>query len=100
AASGNPLSQIRRATVIQLNSLPDRTLAARRLRCAGRRIRLRPSSGEDMSFKTILLGAAAVAVVSSQAMARETVEQRLERMEQIIHDQTLFHGYPRHSLAA
>ena len=40
-----------------------------------------------MSFKTILLGAAAVAVVSSPAMARETVEQRLERMEQIIHDQ-------------
>ena len=40
-----------------------------------------------MSFKTILLGAAAVAVVSSPAMARETVEQRLERMEQVIHDQ-------------
>jgi hypothetical protein len=40
-----------------------------------------------MSFKTILLGAAAIAVVGSPAMARETVEQRLERMEQVIHDQ-------------
>ena len=40
-----------------------------------------------MKFRTILLGAAACAAVSGPALARETVEQRLERMEQTIHDQ-------------
>ena len=40
-----------------------------------------------MKLKTILLGAAACAVVSAPAFAKETTEQRLQRMEQVIQQQ-------------
>ncbi len=40
-----------------------------------------------MKFRTILLGAAACMTLGGPAFARETVEQRLERMERVIHDQ-------------
>ncbi len=40
-----------------------------------------------MKFKTILLGAAACVALSGPAFARDTTEQRLERMEQVIQEQ-------------
>ncbi|HVP83771.1 MAG TPA: hypothetical protein VMS78_03525, partial [Rhizomicrobium sp.] len=40
-----------------------------------------------MKLKTILLGAAACAVVSAPAFAKETMEQRMQRMEQVIQQQ-------------
>ncbi len=82
-----PLSQIRHPAVIRMISLADRTLTATNERGPDAASSCGYSSGEFMKVRTILLGAAACAVISAPAFAKETTEQRLERMERIIEQQ-------------